>query len=58
MHYSIEDITNEKLLRVKCVKNGSYTILSVQYNEDNKSEILKNVLVFVNNLHLNDSMKK
>jgi hypothetical protein len=51
MNYRIEDLISEKVIKVKCVKNGSYTILSVEYNDNNKVEILKMVLDFVSKLN-------
>ena len=53
MDYIIEENKYKKKIDVRCVKNGSYTILSIEYNDDNKVEILKMVLDFVNKLEKN-----
>jgi hypothetical protein len=47
MDYIINDNTQTKSLKVQCIKNGSYNVLTVQYNDSNKVEMLKMVLDFV-----------
>jgi hypothetical protein len=51
MDYIIEDNKSSKKLNVRCIKNGSYNVLSVEYNDDNKVEMLKVILDFVNKLN-------
>lgn len=48
MNYIISD--KKGSFNVQCIKNGSYSILTVEYNESNKHDILKMVLDFVSKL--------
>ena len=51
MDYIINDNKNQKVLSVRCIKNGSYNVLSVEYNDDNKVEMLKMVMDYVTSLN-------
>jgi|LakMenEpi03Aug12_release.lakeMendotaPanAssembly.Ray.scaffolds.fasta_scaffold3340986_2 hypothetical protein len=50
MDYIINDNKSKKVLSVRCIKNGSYNILDVEYNDNNKVEILKLVLDYISSL--------
>jgi hypothetical protein len=47
MNYIINDNKRQKIISVRCIKNGSYTVLSIDYNDDNKVDILKTVMEYV-----------
>jgi hypothetical protein len=53
MKYIISDKTNTNEIVVRCIKSGSYTVLTVEYNDKNKVEILKMVLDYVARLENN-----